>query len=286
MSRFVLLLLAILSLYSCKQNPHPIDASPTRFSLYSQNVKDSFTIFVELPENYSKDKKYPVVYLLDADFYFDILIPSVKKYTALGGLTPAILVGVGYGDLKKMDSLRNRDFTYPSALPKYEMNPSGGGDKFLKFISGELIPFVGKNYNVQKNKRTLFGHSLAGYFTLFALYQHLAGQDSSFSNYIAASPSLDYNDQYLLHQLHDLSSYTGSDTLRTYLTFGGLEDTEDADDTASVKCKDLLESFSASLSKLNSGLVQNKTDTFGNLGHMETPYPTFMRGLAGVLPAN
>lgn len=41
-----------------------------------------------------------------------------------------------------MDSLRSRDYTYPLAIPEYEMSVSGQADKFFSFIKNELYTIL------------------------------------------------------------------------------------------------------------------------------------------------
>lgn len=65
------------------------------FRLYSKYVSDSFTIFVNLPNEYKKQQseKYPVVYLLDANLYFDIVATILDKYADVG-LAPSVILVV------------------------------------------------------------------------------------------------------------------------------------------------------------------------------------------------
>ena len=102
-----------------QQNDPPTYAQHIESKMYSKNVMDSFTISINLPTQYRTEHsyKYPVVYLLDANMYFDILATTLNKYSEVGLAPPLILVGVGYKDLQAMDSLRNRDYTYPTAIP-------------------------------------------------------------------------------------------------------------------------------------------------------------------------
>jgi len=57
------------------------------------------------------------------------------------------------------------------------------------------------------------------------------------------------NDQYFSRQFASLDKAVGQDPTRLYLTFGGLEDSEDADDTSGVKTGILLDSFSVAIRK-------------------------------------
>lgn len=244
---------------------------------YSKMVNDSFSIFVSVPVGYDTGgkNKYPVVYLLDANLYFDIMATTIRKYTEVGLLAPVILVGIGYKDLAIMDSLRTRDYTYPLAIPEYEMSVSGQADKFFSFIKDELLPHIDTRYSVDTTNRILLGHSLGGYFIMYAVQQSLLDKHSIFSGYIAASPSTHYNHNYLLTQLEKLGADI-QDKTKLYVTFGGLEDAEeDEGDTTMLKTNQILSALSTSL----ENKINYKGETFSNLGHMDTPFPTFVKGL-------
>ena len=272
---------------SCTQNTgekQPINKIEEKEAtrLYSESVADSFSIFVNLPNDYRSDQKtkYPVVYLLDANLYFDVIATTLNKYSEVGLAPYVILVGIGYKDFPAMDSLRNRDDTYPVAIPEYEKTVSGGADKFLSFIDNELTPYIDSKYRTDTSKRTLMGHSLGGYFTSYALLQNLLGKSKSLSNYIAASPSLHYNHYYLLNQLKDaVKQKDKNKKLKAYITYGGLEDSQSAEDSSMLKLDDI----SKQLSELLQGSILYKGDIYSNLGHMDTQIPTFIKGLQWAL---
>ncbi len=272
---------------ACKQNADKQNQSSkvekqNMFRLYSKNVLDTFSISVNLPNDYNpqQKEKYPVVYLLDANLYFDILATTINKYSEVGLAPSVILVGIGYKDFPTMDSLRTRDDTYPTAIPEYEMNLSGGADKFLYFITDELSPKIDKEYSVDTSKRVLMGHSLGGYFTAYAFLQQLKGQDNGFNSYIAASPSIHYNKYWLLNQLKvTSSSKTNQKKTNLYITYGGLEDAESQSDLSVMKLTDLTQQLSTHLSVKKFGFLNFKTDIFSNLDHMDTQLPTFIKGL-------
>ncbi|MCF3111667.1 hypothetical protein LL912_22965 [Niabella sp. CC-SYL272] len=232
---------------------------------YSKNVKDSFTIYVNLPADYSADSsnRFPVVYLLDANLYFDIMATILNNYTAVGLTPPVILAGIGYKDFPAMDSLRNRDYTFPTAIPEYEMPVSGGAPQFLSFITNELAPSLDRQFRTDTLQQTLMGHSLGGYFTCYALQQRLAGKQHRFRNYIAASPSLHYNNYFLLHELKKAVPVL-HDSLNVYITFGGLEKQD---------------SLCRQLPLLLPSGITKKIDIYSALDHMDTQLPSFVKGL-------
>ncbi len=276
---------------ACKQNADKKDETvkvekQNTFQLYSKNVLDTFSIFVNLPNDYNpqQKEKYPVVYLLDANLYFDILATTINKYSEVGLAPSVILVGIGYKDFPTMDSLRTRDDTYPTAIPEYQMAVSGGADKFLSFITNELIPQIDKEYRTDTSKRVLMGHSLGGYFTTYTILQDLLGKSNSFNSYIAASPSIHYNKYYLLNQLKEIAAQKNRHKkINSYITFGGQEDAESKTDSSVMKLADLTNQLSNLFSVKQSDYINYKSDIFSNLDHMDTQMPTFIKGLQWTL---
>jgi predicted alpha/beta superfamily hydrolase len=249
------------------------EVANNNWTVYSTAVQDSFVISIQLPEEYGKDTsvKYPTVYMLDANFHFPILAATVKQYEKAGMLPPIILVGIGYKSFQLMDSLRNRDYLYPAALPSDEINAVGGGQKFNDFISNQLIPYIDSSYKTNKTNRSLLGHSFGGYFTLYALLNQIENNKSVFTNFAAASPSLWYSKFYLNQLTNKLKSRGTTDTLNVFATVGGLENTE-WDITPGTKLSENIAN-----AKLKAVKFQHKI--YSNLGHMDVSTITFIQAL-------
>ncbi len=193
---------------------------------FSEQVQDSFHVSVQLPVEYtdSTAHQYPLVVLLDANFFFPMLAPVLHQYEKAGLLPPLILVGVGYASWEAMDTLRQRDYLFPEALPSDEMKTEGGGERFLGFLNEELIPYIQQTYRTTSNHRTLLGHSFGGYFPLFALL-HQAGQGRhDFQHFVAASPTLWYHDFYLNRLPEQLKESSAPDSVHIFLSVGAKED--------------------------------------------------------------
>ncbi|MBC7862284.1 MAG: alpha/beta hydrolase [Bacteroidia bacterium] len=285
-SPFVILFLLFSA---CSSTPEKKEITETKVrkeitkKMYSKAVNDTFTVFISLPEGYDANKqiKYPVVYFSDANLYFEIYSSLQKKYSEVGLLAPCILIGIGYKDFNTMDSLRNRDLTFPAAIPEYEMSVSGGADKFLSFITSDLVSAIDSSYRTDENRRILTGHSLGGYFALFALQQSLKSKNTIFSAYIAASPSTDYNHNCILDEFKKLATDNGNKT-KVFVTFGGLEDLEeDEEDKTALKTNEIFLSLDKSLKEKNK--INYKGELYSNLDHMDTPLPTFVKGLQWIL---
>jgi len=207
------------------------ESSPT-FVYPSNVIGEDYYIYVNLPKGYKQKKnvKYPVIYLLDGNAYFDHIKNYVRESSEKNRFEKEpIIIGIGYKNAYFMDSLRIRDYTYPKALAQDSFSTSGGADLFYSFITNELIPHIDRNYNTDTTARTIMGHSFGGYFSLYALLREMqspAVKHQVFSNYISASPSINYYNNYILTQLEKLEkhkSHTLQKNSDLYATMGSNE---------------------------------------------------------------
>ncbi|WP_057939338.1 alpha/beta hydrolase-fold protein [Algoriphagus resistens] len=250
--------------------PDDEETTPT-FTLKPEFSEEPISLFVRLPKNYSRNtnQTYPVVYLLDGNVYFDQIANSVDNFTKKKKIsnTP-IIVGIGYENAYIMDSLRNRDYTYPDAIPADSFKVSGGGDKFYRFIRTGVIKQIDSVYRTDRTNRTIMGHSLGGYFVLYALTRQVTGPPV-FKNFVAASPSLYYHNNYLTKELGNFPfSKNNSENIQLYMTIGELEVSENQ----SNNFKDLSQ-------KLTDKTANIQTEVYSNLEHMGTAIPTFENGI-------
>ncbi|PBQ33437.1 hypothetical protein CNR22_17180 [Sphingobacteriaceae bacterium] len=246
--------------------------------LISTYVKDTFSLFVHLPSNYQKNKTktYPLVLLLDANAYFtgvsDFWDPENKEH-----LSEAILIGIGYANVALMDSLRQRDYTFPRDLVADSCLLCGGADKFRDFIQKELLPYAHQSFRTNKKEVSIMGHSLGGYFPIWSLLTDLKEENTLIKNYVCISPSLNYADNYILNYTNTLNpSKITSLQKRCYLSFGEFDD----DLTTHIG---VFTDFEKKLALLR---VRSRFEIYPGLQHMETPLIGFERGLNFILSDN
>lgn len=124
----------------------------------------------------------------------------------------AIIVGVGYPITDSVVSdRRNSDLTTPSKELKRKHpigrdgKPQtdicfGEADGFLSVLIKEIMPFVENKVlplvPLWSLTHVLFGHSFGGLFTLYTMFT----RPDLFDTYIAASPSIWWNDRSIVHE--------------------------------------------------------------------------------------
>lgn len=287
-SKLTGLVLAFI-LISCvqKEKAQTIDSSLTEFSkyysdptsekIYSQQVQDTFKLFKATPKGYSSDsiRKYPLIIILDANAFFESTVSELKFNSFIGLIPKSIVIGVGYKDFQTMDSLRSRDYTYPTAIPEYEMTLSGGATKFKRFVDEELIPKLTNEYKIDIDRSVICGHSLGGYFTLYYGLKSIEENSFTIKNIVSASPSLHYNHRYLFEMERNLSKSTDDVPLNFYISMG-------SEDMADDESKGILDSFEKQISNRNYKGLRIKTAEYTNFGHIDAAVPGFIKGLTFV----
>jgi len=183
-------------------------------SLNSKILNEKRDIFIYCPPGYDQDnEKYPVLYLLDAEYQFHYATGVVAFLSEIGHIPKMIVVGITNTD-------RDRDLTpEPGEAQKKRFPTSGGADKFLKFLHHELISYIEGNYRVQPFK-ILAGWSLGGLFSIHAM----VSQPEVFDAYIAMSPSLYWNDQIEVSKAEKLFGKLTSFNKSLLMTMGNERD--------------------------------------------------------------
>ena len=146
----------------------------------SARVGETREFWVSLPDGYDKSgEKYPVLYMMDADFNFNSGLIGGLRYAAfLGEMPEFIIVGIKNTDRSK--DIFPEEITFPDGS-------KGGGraGRYLDFIREELIPHIDKTCRTE-DFRVLYGTSNTGFTTVYALFRN----PDTANAYIAASATL------------------------------------------------------------------------------------------------
>lgn len=157
---------------------------------------EPYRIFVSIPKQAPPAEGWPLLVLTDGNATFPFAAASLATqadYPTGTNVGWGVIVGVGYPTDAAYDAFRRSwDLGPPpfkSYPPFYEGGPPvviGGTGAFLDFIQNEVLPRIAEMTLLDDSRRTLFGHSFGGLFTLYALFDrpHL------FANWVAASPTI------------------------------------------------------------------------------------------------
>ena len=174
--------------------PYPkveIDDTEVR-TLKSEYVDQTYEIDIFFPKGYEADTtRYPVVYILDADYNFGCVSYIARRLIKNGDIPKVLLVGIAYNSTEEeYYQKRNRDCTPPSEIHGYH---TGSVEDFVLFLKKELFPFINENYRTIPEDRTIVGHSIGGFFCCYSLFKHPV----LFNSYIIVSPSLWFSNQVI-----------------------------------------------------------------------------------------
>ena len=121
----------------------------------------TYRLSIAAPFTIDPKVAYPVLYVLDGNFFFGSAAYIEAKLTHDGDVTPAVVVGIGY-PTDNWDEVRRRRYDDLSPWP---LDPAilrlaapgiaktGGGGAFLRFIDKDVKPFVAARFKVDSSSR-------------------------------------------------------------------------------------------------------------------------------------
>ncbi|MFY8325143.1 alpha/beta hydrolase [Pseudoalteromonas sp. ZZD1] len=194
--RFLFISFLLISFTVSAEHAYQIPRSSV-LEVTDHNTKLKYSLSIKLPRSYSNkpNRNYPVIYLLDAPYAFQLASGATRFPMNSAKMDEAILVGIGYSHGSKGASSRIRDYT-PSKAKDWRLE-TGKAAQHITFIADVVFEHIKANYRVKPNHRTLVGNSLGGLFATHVLFT----QPDLFSSYIIGSPSVWFDDEAILSQL-------------------------------------------------------------------------------------
>ena len=154
-----------------------LSAQVTREIFESFKLQERRDVSYYFPENYDKEKKYPLIVVLDGDYLFDQVVANSKFYSQFHGMPQSIIVGVH----QSKNSIRLDD----CAWDEESGLPSEKGKLFFEFLGMEIIPYLDLNYSTAPFKM-IVGYDITANFMNYWLFK----ERSLFNAYINISPDL------------------------------------------------------------------------------------------------
>lgn len=145
----------------------------------SEILKTTREITVVTPASFDvkKDRKYPLLLLLDGDYLVDPFAGTLSYTEYWNDLPEVVIVGISQN--------KNNERSTDCRIDKESGMPDEFGEKFLSFINAELLPYLEKKYRLSSFK-IIGGHDVTAGFMNFFLYE----DQPKFNAFIALSPVL------------------------------------------------------------------------------------------------
>jgi predicted alpha/beta superfamily hydrolase len=176
-----------------KSSAQEVKVSTGSLKFY-ENFKSEFVdarnVGVWLPNNYSSNDKYPVLYLHDGAMLFDASTTWNKKSWEVdetfqkliddNKIEKCIIVGIwNNGDFRHSEYFPEKMIeSIPESTRKKvveeQLRGKPQGDNYLKFIVSELKPFVDKTFSTKADKPNTYigGASMGGLISLYAMCEY------------------------------------------------------------------------------------------------------------------
>lgn len=191
----LLIHIALLFPLGCLAQPKACYNPTQTHTLISSVLGEPRSYWVSLPLRYTDTAAYPVIYVLDAEWRFDLVKHIAFDLGMHEKIEKSIIIGIPHLD---HEHKRIIDLTFGPSCTEYDgrlidttwynSSNTGGALSFYMFLTDELIPDVAQRYSTNGH-RTLVGHSFGGYFAACLL-----SLDHPFSVIHMYDPSLWYND--------------------------------------------------------------------------------------------
>lgn len=147
-----------------------------------------------LPENYSEEKKYAVLYMHDGQMLFDATTTWNKQEWKVDewaskvmheGLTSDFIVVAMWNisEIRWEDYFPEKAFNYLSEMDRDSLRADAAqknheikfsADNYLKFVTKEVKPFIDSNFSIFTNKEHTYiaGSSMGGLISMYAMCEY------------------------------------------------------------------------------------------------------------------
>lgn len=157
-----------------------------------------YEVFVSLPASYetSPQRRYPVLYVTDADYAFPIIRQIARRVNLDGPVIEEfILVGLSYSRGDTGTVSRNRDYTpTPNGPRRASATLHGEGPAYQTWLKTRAIPLIENRFRADPARRVLLGHSYGGLLGAQILFT----DPTLFHGYILGSPSFWFDRRHIM----------------------------------------------------------------------------------------
>jgi enterochelin esterase-like enzyme len=212
--------LLLYGLISTAQTPKAMQGSIRRVDSFRSKFVTPRNIDIWLPEGYTPEKKYAVLYMHDGQMLFDAAITWNKQAWDVDDLMGklikqeriknVIVVGIwNGGTTRHADYFPQKPYEGLTQTEKdtvtAQLQRAGRtkeifkavSDGYLKFLVTELKPYIDKNYSTHRDRKNTFiaGSSMGGLISLYAIceYPDVFGGAACLSTHWPGLPTMENN---------------------------------------------------------------------------------------------
>lgn len=153
-----------------------IKDSVREITVYDAEMETTFVVHVTLPPDYDADKTYPAFVMTDGVWRFGDH-PMLWKMMETDEVRDVLLVSIGY------------DFAIDGTGDVRSKYLAEQKDLLLDFLTDNLMPYLSEEYQIDFSQTGLYGHSLGGVFTHYAVCHSDLYENQPFAHYIIGSPA-------------------------------------------------------------------------------------------------
>lgn len=161
-----------------------------RLEKFESKYVDARNVDVWLPDGYSAKKKYAVLYMHDGQMLFDAATTwnkqewradeTVGRLIKEGKIKDVIVVGVwNNGEFRHSEYFPQKTLPEISSdarefIVSKQLKGKPQADNYLKFLTGELKPYIDKNFSTHKDRKNTFimGSSMGGLISIYAICEY------------------------------------------------------------------------------------------------------------------
>ncbi|WP_405029328.1 alpha/beta hydrolase [Neorhizobium sp. SHOUNA12A] len=193
-----------LSELSMTEKTYPLPGTVC-FDLAPKAGGEPYRIFLYIPADEPPAEGWPLLVLTDGNATFPFAVASLvtqAPYPTGTNVGWGVIAAIGYPSDEPYNALRRAWDLGPPPIksypPYFDGGPAvriGGTGELLDFIEKQLLPRLSEMVRLDATRRSLFGHSFGGLFTLYTLFE----RPVLFANWIAASPTIYWEGSEILN---------------------------------------------------------------------------------------
>lgn len=184
------LFISTFSFVSSQNLPNLSSGKIDRVEKFKSKFVDARTVDVWLPNGYSSNLKYDVVYMHDGQMLFDSIQSwnnqewkvdeTFSKLINEEKIKQCIVVAIWnvpekrFADYFPEKIINTIGEPYKNQILSQQLKGKPNSDNYLKFLVTELKPFIDKNYSTNKSSNNTFivGSSMGGLISIYALCEY------------------------------------------------------------------------------------------------------------------